>query len=75
MSQARSDQPNILLIMTDEHAAAYSGTYGHPLVQTPHMDRLASMGATFEHAYCNSPLCLPFFRSERCTGRGAAGRP
>jgi len=61
-------KPNILLIMTDEHAAAYSGTYGHPLVQTPHMDRLASMGATFEHAYCNSPLCLPS-RMSFMTGR------
>ena len=68
MSQARSDQLNILLIMTDEHAAAYSGTYGHPLVQTPHMDRLASMGASFEHAYCNSPLCLPS-RMSFMTGR------
>lgn len=68
MSQARPDQPNILLIMTDEHAAAYSGTYGHPLVQTPHMDRLASMGTTFEHAYCNSPLCLPS-RMSFMTGR------
>jgi hypothetical protein len=27
-------QPNILLIMTDEHAPMYSGTYGHPLVHS-----------------------------------------
>ena len=72
MSQSRSDQPNILLIMTDEHAAAYSGSYGHSLVQTPHMDRLASMGATFEHAYCNSPLCLPS-RMSFMTGRYVHG--
>ena len=48
-----SPQPNILLIMSDEHAAAYSGTYGHPLVQTPSMDRLAAAGVTFDNTYCN----------------------
>ena len=53
------DRPNFLLIMTDEHAPMYSGVYGHPLVQTPNMDRLASDGVTFDNAYCNSPLCLP----------------
>jgi len=52
-------QPNILLIMSDEHAPQYSATYEHPLVQTPHMDRLAQMGTTFQNAYCNSPLCGP----------------
>ena len=62
------DQPNILLITTDEHAPMYSGTYGHPLVQTPCMDQLADEGATFDSAYCNSPLCLPS-RMSFMTGR------
>ena len=31
--------PNILLIMSDEHAPMFSGPYGHPLVQTPHIGR------------------------------------
>ena len=52
-------RPNILLIMTDEHAPMYSSAYGHPLVQSPNMDRLAGEGGTFDAAYCNSPLCLP----------------
>ena len=52
-------RPNILLIMSDEHAPMYSGIYGHPLVQTPNMDRLAAAGVTFQNAYCNSPLCGP----------------
>ncbi|SVD33138.1 uncharacterized protein METZ01_LOCUS385992, partial [marine metagenome] len=64
---ARS-RPNILLIMTDEHAPMYSSTYGHPLVQTPQMDRLAAEGTTFDNAYCNSPLCLPS-RMSFMTGR------
>ena len=62
------DRPNILLIMTDEHAPMYSSTYGHPLVQTPHMDFLAEEGVTFDNAYCNSPLCLPS-RMSFMTGR------
>ena len=34
-------QPNLLIIMSDEHAPMYSGPYGHPCVQMPHMGRLA----------------------------------
>ena len=51
--------PNILVIMSDEHGPMFSSTYGHPLVETPSMDRLASEGTTFENGYCNSPLCTP----------------
>lgn len=61
-------QPNILLIMSDEHGPMFSGCYGHPIVQTPHMDRLAERGVLFENAYCNSPLCLPS-RMSFMTGR------
>lgn len=60
--------PNLLIIMSDEHAPMFSGTYGHPLVQTPHMDRLAEDGVTFTNAYCNSPLCMPS-RMSFMTGR------
>jgi choline-sulfatase len=56
---ANSERPNFLVIMSDEHGAKFSGTYGHPLVRTPNMDRLAAMGVTFENGYCNSPLCVP----------------
>ena len=63
-----NDRPNILLIMSDEHAPMFSGPYGHPLVQTPNMDRLAADGVTFSNAYCNSPLCIPS-RMSFMTGR------
>ena len=39
--------PNILVIMSDEHAPQFSGFGGHPLVRTPHLDTLASRGVTF----------------------------
>ncbi|MCY4024597.1 MAG: sulfatase-like hydrolase/transferase [Anaerolineaceae bacterium] len=63
-----SGQPNLLIIMSDEHAPMYSSVHGHPLVQTPNMERLASLGTTFDNAYCNSPLCMPS-RMSFMTGR------
>ena len=63
-----ADRPNILLLMTDEHGAQFSGTYGHPFIHTPAMDRLAAEGVTFDAAYCNNPLCVPS-RLSFMTGR------
>ncbi len=51
--------PNIVLVMADQLAPHFTGTYGHPLVQTPHLDALARRGARFDAAYCHSPLCAP----------------
>ena len=61
-------KPNFLIIMSDEHAPMYSSVYGHSIVRTPNMDRLAAAGATFDAAYCNSPLCMPA-RMSFMTGR------
>ena len=52
-------RPNILVIMSDEHAPMFSRTYGHPRIETPHLDALAAGGTLFEDAYCPSPLCVP----------------
>lgn len=52
-------QPNIVLIMADQLAPQFTGAYGHPLVQTPHMTALAARGTRFDAAYCNAPLCAP----------------
>ncbi len=51
--------PNIVIIMADQLAPQFTGTYGHPIVQTPHLDQLAERGVKFNAAYCNSPLCAP----------------
>jgi len=53
------DKPNIVLIMADQLAPHFTGTYGHPLVKTPNLDALAARGMRFDAAYCNSPLCAP----------------
>jgi choline-sulfatase len=52
-------RPNILVIMSDEHAPMFSHAYGHPRIETPHLDALAAGGTLFEDAYCPSPLCVP----------------
>jgi len=52
-------RPNILLIMSDEHDPAVSGCYGDGIARTPHLDRLAGEGITFDAFYTTSPLCVP----------------
>jgi arylsulfatase len=52
-------QPNILLIVSDQHRADVMGCAGDPVVQTPHIDRLAAEGIRFENVYCQGPLCMP----------------
>ncbi len=59
---------NVLLLISDEHNPFYSSVYGHPIVQTPVMDRLAENGVTYDNAYCPSPLCTPS-RSAFMSGR------
>ena len=43
----RSARPNIIFIMTDDHAAHAIGAYGSRVNKTPHGDRLAREGARF----------------------------
>ncbi len=52
-------KPNILLIMADQLVPFLTGPYGHPVVQTPHLDRLAAEGVTFDAAYSPCPVCAP----------------
>jgi choline-sulfatase len=51
--------PNILLIMADQLMPFLTGAYGHPVVQTPNLDRLAAGGVRFDAAYTPYPLCAP----------------
>jgi len=59
---------NLLYILSDEHNRDALGCYGHPLVQTPHLDALASRGVRFDAAYANCPICVPS-RASLATGR------
>ncbi len=57
--QRPAPRPNILFVMTDDHAAAHLGCYGNPLVRTPNMDRLAREGVHFTNAFVTNSLCAP----------------
>ncbi len=59
---------NLLFIMSDEHNKHVLGVAGHPVIQTPNLDRLARSGVRFTDAYCNSPICVPS-RASFQTGR------
>ena len=52
-------RPNVLFLMSDQHSRAVAGCYGHDVVQTPNLDRLADGGVVYENAFCASPLCGP----------------
>lgn len=57
-SSVASPRPNVLLIMADDLNDDV-GTFGHRLVKTPHLDRLAARGVRFTRAYNQFPLCSP----------------
>ncbi|MBT5058185.1 MAG: sulfatase-like hydrolase/transferase [Gemmatimonadetes bacterium] len=56
---ATASKPNIIFIMGDQHSRAVTGCYGHDIVQTPNIDRLADTGIRYDNAFCASPLCGP----------------
>lgn len=52
-------QPDIILFQVDQLAAQWLPIYGHAVVRTPNLDRLAAESVVFDANYCNSPLCSP----------------
>lgn len=55
-------RPNIVFIMTDDHAAQAISAYGHPisrLAPTPNIDRIAKNGARFNTNFCTNSICGP----------------
>jgi arylsulfatase A-like enzyme len=51
--------PNILFIMTDDHAAHAIGCYGSAVNQTPNLDRIAKEGVRFDHCFVTNSICTP----------------
>lgn len=54
-----ADRPNLLVFLSDDLSARDLGCYGATDVRTPHMDRLAANGLTFDQAFIISPACAP----------------
>jgi len=49
--------PNVVLIISDDQAWGDFGFMGHPVIKTPHLDRLAAESAVFPHGYVPTSLC------------------
>ena len=52
-------RPNIVFILSDDHAAHSISAYGSRVNTTPHMDRLAAEGAITDALYCTNSICTP----------------
>ncbi len=53
----QSDRPNVLMIAIDDQNDWIGCLKGHPLAQTPTIDKLAASGTLFSNAHCQAPLC------------------
>jgi len=56
--QQATQRPNVLFIMSDD-LNDDMGAFGHPIVQTPNIDRLAAQGVRFDRAFTQYALCNP----------------
>jgi len=60
MSEIMAQQrPNIVVIISDDHAFQTIGAYGSKMMQTPSIDRIAKEGALFTKAYVTNSICGP----------------
>lgn len=53
------DRPNILVILCDDLGYGDLACYGHPKIDTPHLDKLAGDGIRFTDFYSAAPVCSP----------------
>ncbi|GAB5560107.1 MAG: sulfatase [Synoicihabitans sp.] len=67
-SEVTAKRPNIIVIMSDDHAYQAVSAYGHGLNQTPNIDRLAREGALFTRASVTNSICAPS-RAVMLTGK------
>jgi arylsulfatase A-like enzyme len=56
---AAEQPPTIVVFLADDHGHLDSSPYASPDARTPHLQRLADEGLTFDHAYVASPSCAP----------------
>ena len=59
LDQAPSNRPNILFIMTDDHAAHAISAYGSKINKTPHLDKLAGEGIRLDRCFVTNSICTP----------------
>lgn len=59
LNAADTSPPNIVLILSDDQAWTDYGFMGHPVIKTPHLDKLAARSAVFSRGYVPTALCRP----------------
>ncbi len=58
-SESEISRPNIIFIMADDMGYGDAGCYGQAIIQTPHIDQLASGGMQFTQHYAGNTVCAP----------------
>src|SRR5260221_10491040 len=53
------ERPNILFIMSDDHASHAISAYGSKINQTPNLDKIAAGGMRLERCFCTNSICTP----------------
>jgi arylsulfatase A-like enzyme len=66
--QAEPKRPSVVVFLTDDQRADCLGCAGHPLLKTPHIDRLAAEGVRFQNAFVTTSICA-ISRASLFTGR------
>ncbi|KKX24890.1 sulfatase-like hydrolase/transferase [Rhizobium sp. LC145] len=61
--EGRQVRPNVLFVTVDQWPGNLLGCAGHPVIETPTLDHLASIGTRFSRAYAECPICIPARRS------------
>lgn len=56
-------RPNVLFVTVDQWPGSLLGSAGHPVIETPTLDHLASVGTRFSRVYSECPICIPARRT------------
>lgn len=59
ISCGQGARPNILFVMSDDHASRAIGCYDDALIETPQIDRIAGQGKRFDLCFCSNAICAP----------------
>ena len=59
-------RPNVVLIISDDHAWTDYSFMGHPRARTPNIDQLAAEGLTFTRGYVTTAICSPSLATTDC---------
>jgi arylsulfatase A-like enzyme len=54
-----AQRPNIVFIMSDDHASHAMSCYGSRINRTPNLDRIATEGMRFDNCFCTNSICAP----------------